>query len=101
MNVPETDLGREVRMEVAAILAKYNGPHEAIAGVKVSTLRKIDALINPEPESFEPPAERADEGKFASRKFATYAKAHAYEHMIFEETGQLTMAAIVERSGRL
>lgn len=49
----ETDLGREVRAEVAAILAKYNGKHEAIAGVKVETIRKIDRLINPEPEGFE------------------------------------------------
>ena len=49
----ETDLGREVRKEVADILAKYSGPHEAIAGVKVSTLRKIDQLINPEPETYE------------------------------------------------
>ena len=53
MNAPETELGRSVRAEVAAILAKYNGKHEAIAGVKVETLRKIDRLINPEPEGFE------------------------------------------------
>lgn len=54
----ETDLGREVRAEVAAILAKYNGKHEAIAGVKVETIRKIDRLINPEPETFRIPVER-------------------------------------------
>lgn len=51
--ITETELGRSVRAEVAAILAKYNGKHEAIAGVKVETLRKIDQLINPEPEGFE------------------------------------------------
>lgn len=99
MNVPETDLGREVRMEVAAILAKYNGPHEAIAGVKVSTLRKIDALINPEPESFELPAERADEGKFASRKFAAIASCRADEELLFEETGLRTTAGAAEGAG--
>lgn len=54
----ETELGRSVRAEVAAILAKYNGKHEAIAGVKVETLRKIDRLINPEPETFRIPVER-------------------------------------------
>lgn len=46
---PQTELGNDVRAEVKAILAKYSGTHEAIAGVKVTTLRKIDALINHEP----------------------------------------------------
>lgn len=57
---PETDLGREVRKEVADILAKYSGPHEAIAGVKVSTLRKIDAVLNPPADTFRIPTERCD-----------------------------------------
>lgn len=56
--IHETELGREVRAEVAAILAKYNGKHEAIAGVKVETIRKIDRLINPEPDTFRIPVER-------------------------------------------
>ena len=56
----ETDLGREVRAEVAAILAKYSGKHEAIAGVKVSTLRKLDAYLNPEPDTYRIPTERTD-----------------------------------------
>ena len=49
----ESDLGREVRENVRGILAKYNGQHEAIAGVKVDLLRKIDQFINPEPETYE------------------------------------------------
>mgnify|MGYP003491525266 CR=1 FL=1 len=64
MNAPETELGRSVRAEVAAILAKYNGKHEAIAGVKVETLRKIDQLINPEPDTFRIPVERCDAGPY-------------------------------------
>jgi len=49
--VNETDLGREVRIEVARILKRFGDCD--LAGVKVSTLRKIDQLINPEPETFE------------------------------------------------
>lgn len=49
--VNETELGREVRTEVARILKRF-GDND-IAAVKVSTLRKIDQLINPEPEGFE------------------------------------------------
>jgi len=56
----ESDLGREVRENVRGILAKYNGQHEAIAGVKVDLLRKIDQLINPEPDTFRIPTERCD-----------------------------------------
>lgn len=55
-----TDLGNEVRETVRAILAKYNGKHEAIAGVKVSDLRRIDQVLNPEPETFEIPVQRCD-----------------------------------------
>jgi len=61
----ETELGREVRADVAAILAKYNGKHEAIAGVKVSTLRKLDAYLNPAPQGFEIPVERIDATPYA------------------------------------
>lgn len=56
--VNETELGREVRTEVARILKRF-GDND-IAAVKVSTLRKIDQLINPEPETFRIPVERCD-----------------------------------------
>ena len=49
--VNETELGREVRAAVAAALKRF-GDND-IAAVKVSTLRKIDQLINPEPETYE------------------------------------------------
>ncbi len=55
-----TELGNEVRAEVARILANYTGKHLAIAPVKVSTLRAIDALLNPSPEGFEIPIRRTD-----------------------------------------
>ena len=60
MTAEHTELGNEVRADVAAILAKYNGKHEAIAGVKVSTLRKLDAYLNPAPQGFEIPVHRCD-----------------------------------------
>lgn len=47
----ETDLGREVRAAVAKALARFKD--NDIAALKVSDLRKIDQLINPEPEGFE------------------------------------------------
>ena len=47
----ETDLGNSVRAEVARILARYRDCD--LAGVKVSTLKRIDALLNPEPDGFE------------------------------------------------
>lgn len=66
----ETDLGREVRKEVADILAKYSGPHEAIAGVKVSTLRKIDAVLNPPADTYRIPVERTDARTYLAMEFA-------------------------------
>lgn len=54
------------------------------------------ANVTTAPKSFEIPDERADEGRFAMRKFGAYAKAHADEHLIFEQTGQRTTAAIRE-----
>ncbi len=60
--VNETELGREVRTEVARILKRF-GDND-IAAVKVSTLRKIDQLINPEPDTFRIPVERCDAGPY-------------------------------------
>ena len=51
MNVPETDLGREVRAAVAAALKRFG--ENDIAAIKTTDLRKIDRFINPEPEGFE------------------------------------------------
>lgn len=62
--VNETELGREVRTEVARILKRF-GDND-IAAVKVSTLRKIDQLINPEPEVFRIPQERCDATPYES-----------------------------------
>jgi hypothetical protein len=56
--VNETELGREVRAEVARILARYRDCD--LAGVKVSTLKRIDAYLNPEPDTFRIPVERCD-----------------------------------------
>jgi len=44
-------LGDEIRTEVARILKRFGDCD--LAGVKVETIRKIDRLINPEPEGFE------------------------------------------------
>ena len=49
--VNETDLGREVRQNVARILRRFDGCD--IAAIRVTDLRKIDQLINPEPETYE------------------------------------------------
>ena len=46
-----TDLGNEIRAEVARILKRFG--ENDIAAVKVSTLRKLDAYLNPEPDGFE------------------------------------------------
>ena len=53
-----TDIGNEVRAEVAAILKRYRDCD--LAGIKVSTLKKIDQVLNPEPETFEIPVQRCD-----------------------------------------
>lgn len=50
MNI-ETDLGREVRQNVARILKRFQGCD--IAAVKVVDLQKIDRLLNPEPDTYE------------------------------------------------
>ncbi len=55
-------LGDEIRIEVARILKRF-GDND-IAAVKVSTLRKIDQLINPEPDTFRVPTERCDAGPY-------------------------------------
>jgi len=55
---PETDIGREVRANVARILKRFEGCD--IAAIKVSDLRKIDAVLNPEPDTFRIPTERTD-----------------------------------------
>lgn len=47
----QTELGREVRAAVAAALKRF-GDND-IAAIRVTTLRQIDQLINPEPEGFE------------------------------------------------
>lgn len=52
----ETDLGREVRAEIAKIIRRFDGCD--LAGIKVSTLKRIDALLNPEPNTFRIPTER-------------------------------------------
>ena len=54
----ETELGREVRQNVARILKRFEGCD--IAAIKTSDLRKIDRLINPEPDTFRIPTERCD-----------------------------------------
>lgn len=56
--VNETELGREVRAEVARILARYRDCD--LAGVRVETLKRIDAYLNPEPDTFRIPQERCD-----------------------------------------
>ena len=52
------ELGNEVRAEVARILARFDGAD--LAGVKMSTLRKIDALLNPVADGYEIPVARCD-----------------------------------------
>ena len=53
-----TELGNEVRAEVARILKRFGDCD--LAGVKVETIRKIDAFLNPAPEGFEIPIRRTD-----------------------------------------
>ena len=51
-----TELGNEVRAEVARILKRFGDCD--LAGVKVETIRKIDAFLNPEPDTYRIPVER-------------------------------------------
>jgi len=53
-----TDLGNDVRAEVAKILRRFEGCD--LAGVKVSTLKRIDAYLNPPADTFRIPTERCD-----------------------------------------
>ena len=52
----ETELGREVRAAVAKALARFRD--NDICALKVSDLRKIDAFLNPEPDTYRIPVER-------------------------------------------
>lgn len=54
--LPESELGREVRAVVAAALKRFG--ENDIAAMKVSDLRKIDRVLNPAPDSFRIPIER-------------------------------------------
>ena len=54
----ETELGREVRAAVAAALKRF-GKND-IAAIRVTTLRKLDAFLNPTPQGFEIPVHRCD-----------------------------------------
>jgi len=54
----ETDLGREVRAAVAKALARFRD--NDIAALKVSDLRKIDAVLNPPSDTYRIPTERTD-----------------------------------------
>lgn len=58
MTAEHTDLGNSVRAEIAAILKRYQDCD--LAGVKMSTIRKIDKLINPAPQGFEINTARCD-----------------------------------------
>ena len=49
----ETQLGREVRENVARILKRYQDCD--IAAIKVSDLKKIDEVLNPKPDTFRVP----------------------------------------------
>jgi hypothetical protein len=53
-----TDLGNDVRAEIAKILRRFEGCD--LAGVKVSTLKRIDAYLNPPSDTFEIPTARCD-----------------------------------------
>lgn len=59
-----TDLGNDVRAEVAKILRRFEGCD--LAGVKVSTLKRIDAYLNPPADTFRIPQERCDATPYES-----------------------------------
>lgn len=48
-----TDIANELRAEIARILKRFQDCD--IAAVKMTTVKQIDALLNPEPEGFEIP----------------------------------------------
>mgnify|MGYP003662343389 CR=1 FL=1 len=53
-----TDLGNDVRAEVAKILRRFEGCD--LAGVRVETLKRIDAYLTPPADTFRIPVERCD-----------------------------------------
>lgn len=63
-------IANDLRAEIARILDNYSGKHLAIAPVKVSTLRAIDKLLNPEPDTFRIPTERTDAAPYRAMEQA-------------------------------
>lgn len=63
-----TDLGNDVRAEVAKILRRFEGCD--LAGVRVETLKRIDAYLNPEPDTFRIPTERCDARTYLAMEMA-------------------------------
>jgi len=64
----ETDLGREVRQNVARILRRFDGCD--IAAIRVTDLRKIDAVLNPPSDTYRIPTERTDARPYLAMEFA-------------------------------
>ena len=77
--VNETELGREVRAAVAAALKRF-GDND-IAAVKVSTLRKIDQLINPEPDTYRSSTDRCDARPYEALSQARVDRMHDTDAM--------------------
>jgi len=63
-----TDLGNDVRAEIAKILRRFEGCD--LAGVKVSTLKRIDAYLNPPADTFSIPVERCDARPYLAMELA-------------------------------
>lgn len=68
----ETDLGRECREVVARILKRFFD--NDIAAIKVTDLKKLDRLLNPEPDTFRIPTERCDAKPYESMSQARIEK---------------------------
>ena len=66
--VNETDLGREVRTGVAKSRRRFEGCD--LAGVRVETLKRIDAYLNPEPDTFTIPKHRTDAAPYEAMQRA-------------------------------
>lgn len=45
-----TNLANELRANIAAILAKYTGPHEAVTSMRLSTVKQIAAIMDEQSE---------------------------------------------------
>ena len=58
MNTDTTELGNSVREEVRRILKRFEG--QDIAGVRMTTIRAIDALLNPVADGYEINTARCD-----------------------------------------